>query len=145
VLFAQNKSLDKSDALLVRAFANGLPEGNRFLVGRAIGYQRSGQLDRALKLLNDAAAAKPDEPDVWLFRGRYRMERQDCAGALADFQRASRLAPGNAAVFASLGIAQMCLNDAAGARVSFQRSLDLDPNQPDVRGYLRSTTTRGRS
>jgi Tfp pilus assembly protein PilF len=145
LLFAQQASLDKSDGLLVRAFANGLPEGNRYLIGRAIGYQRAGQLDRALKLLTDAAGAKPDEPDVWLFRGRYRLERQDCAGALTDFQRAAKLAPSNAAAFASQGIAQMCLNDAAGARASFLRSLELDPNQPDVRGYLRSTTARGRS
>lgn len=144
LLFAQQASLDKSDGLLVRAFANGLPEGNRYLIGRAIGYQRAGQLDRALKLLTDAAGAKPDEPDVWLFRGRYRLERQDCAGALTDFQRAAKLAPSNAAAFASQGIAQMCLNDAAGARASFLRSLELDPNQPDVRGYLRSTTARGR-
>ncbi|HET7218920.1 MAG TPA: alkaline phosphatase family protein [Vicinamibacterales bacterium] len=145
MLFAQRTSLDKSDGLLVRAFANGLPEGNRYLIGRAIGYQRSGQLDRAVKLLTDAAAAKPDEPEIWLFRGRYRMERQECAGALTDFQRATKLAPSNPAAFASQGVAQMCLNDTAGARASFQRSLELDPNQPDVRGYLRSTTTRGRS
>ena len=145
LLFAQQASLDKSDGLLVRAFANGLPEGNRYLIGRAIGYQRAGQLDRALKLLTDAAAAKPEEAEVWLFRGRYRMERQDCGGALADFQRATKLAPTNPAAFASQGVAQMCLNDAAGARASFVRSLELDANQPDVRGYLRSTTARGRS
>jgi Tfp pilus assembly protein PilF len=148
MLFAQNTSLDKSDTLLVRAFANGMPEGTRYLIGRAIGYQRNGQLDRAVKLMNDAAAAKPDEPEIWLFRGRYRLERQDCAAALNDFQRAAQLAPGNAAAFASQGIAHMCLNDSAAARASFQRSLELDPNQPEVRGYLRSMsggTTRGQS
>ena len=91
----------------MRAFANGLPEGNRYLIGRAIGYQRAGQLDRALKLLTDAAAAKPDEPEVWLFRGRYRVERQDCAGALTDFQRAAKLAPSNPAAFAS-GVSRKC-------------------------------------
>jgi Tfp pilus assembly protein PilF len=144
MLFAQNTSLDKSDTLLVRAFANGMPEGTRYVIGRAIGYQRSGQLDRAVKLMNDAAVAKPDEPEVWLFRGRYRLERQDCAAALNDFQRAAQLAPRNPAAFASQGIAYMCLNETAAARASFQRSLELDPNQPDVRGYLRSTT-RGRS
>ena len=113
LLFAQNTSLDKSDTLLVRAFANGLPEGTRFLVGRAIGYQRDGQVDRSLKLLTDAAIAKPDEPEVWLFRGRYRLEQRDCASALSDFQRATRLAPANAAAFASQGIAELCVNDLA--------------------------------
>jgi tetratricopeptide (TPR) repeat protein len=137
LLFAQNQSLDKSDTLLVRAFANGLPEGTKFLVGRAIGYQRSGQLDRSLRLLDQAARAKPDELDVWLFRGRYRVEANDCRGAVNDFQQATRLRPDNAGAYASLGIAQMCVGDAASARASFERSLALDPNQPKVREYLR--------
>jgi len=145
LLFAENTSLDKSDTLLVRAFASGLPEGTRYVVGRAIGYQRSGQLDRSIKLLTDAAIAKPDEPEIWLFRGRYRMDQRDCASALSDFQRATRLAPANAAAFASQGIAELCVNDVASAQKSFERSLALDANQPKVREYLRSTQTRGRS
>jgi Tfp pilus assembly protein PilF len=144
LLFAQNTSLDKSDTLLVRAFASGLPEGTRYLIGRAIGYQRSGSLDRALKLLTDAIVAKPDEAEVWLFRGRYRLDRQDCPGALADFRQTTQLAPANAAAFASQGVAQLCTNDRAGARASFQRSLALDSNQPNVREYLRSTGMGGR-
>jgi tetratricopeptide (TPR) repeat protein len=136
LLWARSESIDKSDALLVRAFANGLPEGTRFLIGRAIGYQRNGQIDRSISLLNAAAAAKPDEPDVWLFRGRYRVERGDCAGAVDDFRRAVRLSPENAGAYASMGLAQLCAGDAAGGRASFQRSLQLDPNQPKVRQYL---------
>jgi tetratricopeptide (TPR) repeat protein len=136
LLWARGESIDKSDALLVRAFANGLPEGTRFLIGRAIGYQRNGQIDRSISLLNAAAAAKPDEPDVWLFRGRYRVERGDCAGAVDDFRRAVRLAPQNAGAYASMGLAQLCAGDAAGGRASFRRSLQLDPNQSRVRQYL---------
>ena len=142
ILFAQQTSLDKSDALLVRAFAKGLPEGTRYLIGRAIGYERSGQIDRSLKLLTDAASAKPDEPEVWLFRGRYRMEQQDCASALADFRRATALDASNPQAFASQGVAELCVNDAAAARRSFARSLELDGNQPKVRDYLRSTQAR---
>jgi tetratricopeptide (TPR) repeat protein len=137
LLFAAQKSPDKSDALLVRAFASGLPEGTRFLVGRAIGYQRAGRVDRALKLLTDAAAAKPDEPEVWLFRGRYRVDSSDCEGAISDFERAIRLNSANAAAHASLGLAQLCAGNDAAAREAFARSLALDPNQPKVREYLR--------
>lgn len=137
LLWARGESLDKSDALLVRAFANGLPEGTRFLIGRAIGYQRNGQIDRSVSLLNQAAAAKPDEPEVWLFRGRYRVERGECAGAVEDFRQAARLTPKNPAVYASQGLAELCAGDAAAARSSFRRSLDLDPDQPKVREYLR--------
>jgi Flp pilus assembly protein TadD len=136
LLFSQNKSPDQSDALLVRAFANGLPEGTRFLIGRAIGYQRAGRIDRSLKLLTDAAAAKPDEPEVWAFRGRYRVESNDCAGAISDFERAIRLDAASAPAYASLGLAQMCAGDGRSARESFKRSLALDPNQPKVRELL---------
>ena len=137
LLFAEQKSPDKSDALLVRAFANGLPEGTRFLIGRAIGYQRAGRVDRSLKLLTDAAAAKSDEPEVWAFRGRYRVETGDCAGAIADFERSIRLDTANAGAHASLGLAHLCAGDTAAARESFKRSLALDPNQPQVREMLR--------
>jgi tetratricopeptide (TPR) repeat protein len=137
LLFAERRSLDKSDALLVRAFANGLPEGRRYLIGRAIGYQREGRVDRSLKLLTDAAAAKSDDAEVWLFRGRYRVDSGDCAGAVTDFQRAVHLDPANAAAYASLGLGQMCAGDKAAARESFKRSLSLDPNQPKLREMLR--------
>ena len=137
LLWARGDAPDKSDALLVRAFANGLPEGTKFLIGRAIGYQRNGQIDRSVSLLNQAAAAKPDEPEVWLFRGRYRVERGECDGAVNDFRQAARLQPQNPAVYASQGLAELCAGDTAAARASFQRSLRLDPDQPKVREYLR--------
>jgi Flp pilus assembly protein TadD len=138
LLFTQN-ALDKSDALLVRAYAHDLPEGRRYLIGRAIGYQRAGNMERSVRLLNQAAAAKADDPEVLLFRGRYRVESGDCAGAVADMQRATELAPTNPAAFASLGLAETCAGDAAAAQKSFRRSLELDPNQPQLRQYLQKS------
>lgn len=137
LLFAEN-SLDKSDALLVRAYAHDLPEGRKFLIGRAIGYQRSGQVDRSVRLLNQAAAAKADDPEVLLFIGRYKVEAGDCGGAVVNMRRATELAPGSASAFASLGLAQTCAGDRGGAQKSFRRSLELDPNQPKLRQYLKS-------
>lgn len=135
LLFVEGER-DRSDELLLRAFAGGLPEGTRFLVGRAIGYQRAGEAARSLRLMNAAADKRPDEPEVWLFRGRYRVEAGDCAGALADFQKAAGLAPENAGAHASLGLARICLGDRTGARKAFERSLALDPSQRNVRQYL---------
>ena len=137
MLYAQGAQFDRSDALLARAFANGLPEGSRFLIGRAIAYQRSGQIDRSVALLNQAVAARPADPELRLFRGRYRVERGECAAAVVDFQQAAKLAPDNAAAFASKGLAEACAGDMAAARESFRRSLTLDPNQPKLREYLR--------
>jgi tetratricopeptide (TPR) repeat protein len=136
LLFAQNRDLDRSDELLLRAFANGLPEGPRFVVGRAIGYQRANHVERSLKLMARAALARPDEPEVWLFQGRYRVEKGDCRGALGDFQKAVRLSPENPAAHASQGLARLCMGDRVGARESFERSLQLDPAQPKLLEYL---------
>jgi len=93
-------------------------------------------VNRSVRLLNQAAAAKPDDPEVLLFRGRYRVESGDCAGAVADMRRATELAPVNPAAFASLGLAETCAGDQPAAQKSFQRSLELDPNQPQLRQYL---------
>jgi Flp pilus assembly protein TadD len=137
LLFERERDLDRSDALLVRAFGSGLPEGRKFLIGRAIGYQRSGRLDRSLKLLETALRVRPEEPEVWLFSGRYRIEKGDCTGAVSDIEKATRLAPQHAQAFASLGLARLCAGDSVGARRDLNRALEIDPAQPVVRQYLR--------
>lgn len=138
LLFAAGE-LDRADELLVRAFGGELPEGTRFVIGRAIGYQRSGDVERALRLLDAAIAARGDEPEVLLFRGRYRIERGECQGALEDFLAAERLAPANPAAPASAAMAHLCLGNPGGARVALERSLSLDPAQPRVRELLART------
>ena len=116
----------------------GCRKGPRFLIGRAIGYQRAGQADRSLKLVSAALEAQPTDAELWLFRGRYRIEAKDCAGAVADFQKAEQIAPRQASAYTSEGLAQMCAGNPAAARRAFDRSLELDPNQPKVREFLRT-------
>jgi Flp pilus assembly protein TadD len=137
LLLQLQRDLDRSDALLVRAFAKGLPEGRKFLIGRAIGYQRTGSASRSLRLLEQAVTSKPDDVELRLFRGRYRIDAEDCEGALEDFRAASTLQPQNAVPYASAGIAEMCLGRDADARRSFARSLAIDPNQPRLQAFLR--------
>lgn len=137
LLFKLERDSDLSDSMLVRAFANGLPEGRSFLIGRAIGYQRSGSLQRSLRLLEQAVASKPDDIELRLFRGRYRIEAQDCSGALEDFRAASRIDPDNAVPYASAGIAEICLGRSEDARRSFARSLAIDPDQPKLKAFMR--------
>lgn len=137
LLFAGEVDLDRSDALLVRAFGSGLPEGKKYLIGRAIGYQRSGRVDRSLKLLENALRLRPEEAEVWLFSGRYRVEKGDCAGGASDIEKATRLDSSNPAAHASLGLARLCSGDREAARTALLRSLELDPSQPAVREYLR--------
>ncbi len=135
MLFAGNE-LDRADDLLLRAVENALPDGTKFLIGRAIGYQRAGTPERSLRLLDRAVAIRPEEREFWLFRGRYRVEARQCQGALEDFRRAVELDPGDPAVHASAALAALCLGDRATALEGLRRSLALDPNQPRVRTML---------
>jgi Flp pilus assembly protein TadD len=138
VLYAMGQNLDRSDALLINAFAGGMPDGGKFVVGRAMAYQRSGNAARSLTLMDAAVAANARDPELWLFRGRYRIDTGDCRSAGVDFDRAIALSPDNAAAYAARGVARLCMGDRAGARQAFARSLELDPSQPKIGEYLRS-------
>ena len=124
---------DRADELLLSALANDLPDVKSYLIGRAISYQRDGKLPRSMALLARAVEIEPSEDEYWLFLGRYRVEAKDCAGALQAFDRAASIAPANAAVPASAGVAHLCLGNRDQASAAFRRSLELDPAQPKVR------------
>ena len=136
VLYAMGQDLDRSDSLLVHAFGGGMPDGARYLIGRAIAYQRNGDAARSLRLMDAAVAANGRDPELWLFRGRYRIESGDCRGAVQDFDRALALAPDNASAFGASGVARLCAGDRAGARRAFERALQIDPSQSKIREYL---------
>jgi tetratricopeptide (TPR) repeat protein len=135
LLHSQHQDLDRSDDLLVRALAAGLPDGVDYAAARAVLYTRSGEAERGLRLLDRALEARPADPRLHLLRGRYHLERHHCQQALADFDAASA-DPRSALAQSSAGIARLCLNDSAGAAVNFRRSLAIDPNQPEIRRAL---------
>ena len=136
LLFAQEK-LEESDRFLLRAVANHHPEGVQYLIGRAIGYHRNDQADRSRRLLERAVEARPEEPELWLFRGRYLIDAGDCATASESFDRALALDPANPGAFAAAAMAKVCLGDREGAIAALRRSLELDPSQPAVQKMLR--------
>ena len=136
LLFDRKENLQRSDELLIRAIANGLPEAPRYAIERAIYYQRSGHLDRSAKLLEDAVAARPDDSELRMFRGRYRVALNQCAGALDDFLTVQRAHPNDAVAWASAGLAELCLGNQTEAADYIRHSLELDPNQPKLRQYL---------
>jgi tetratricopeptide (TPR) repeat protein len=129
-MFDANRDLDRADDLLVAALQNGLPDATRFVIVRAIAYQRSSRAGRSLHLLSQAVTAAPGNAELRMFRGRYRMDQHDCPGALDDFLTAESQAPNNALAFASAGLAQMCQGDSGAAQTSFARARQLDPNLP---------------
>ena len=128
--------LERADRLAVAAFAAGLPSGGALLVGRARAYRDRGRPERSVALLGGALAARPDDAELRLFRGRYRVEAGDCRGAAEDFAAVTRARPRDAVAHASLGMARLCLGDTAGAAAALRRSLEVDPAQPAVRAAL---------
>lgn len=136
LLHSQRKDLDRSDDLLVRSLAAGLPDAVDYAMGRTVAYARGGEAERGLRLLDRALATRPQEPRLHLLRGRYRLERHQCEKALDDFETAAGADPRNALAFASVGLAQLCIGDGEGAARSFHRSLQIDPDQPEIRRAL---------
>ncbi|HEX7678129.1 MAG TPA: alkaline phosphatase family protein [Thermoanaerobaculia bacterium] len=132
-LFGAKRDLDRSDALLVASLQHGLGDAVTYIVTRALGYQREGRAERGLRLLDAAVGVAPSEPELRMFRGRFRMDAHDCRGALTDFQTTDQQRPNNPITLASEALAEMCLGDNAAARASIERSLQLDPNQPLLR------------
>jgi Flp pilus assembly protein TadD len=135
-LFSRGEELDRADALLVRAASNGLPEATKYTIERAIAYQRSGRGARSLHLLESAVAAQPNDPELHMFRGRYRVESKDCSGALDDFRTASTLKPADPVAHAAAGYALLCLGRQTDAQSELRRSLEIEPNQPMLRRLL---------
>jgi len=97
-------------------------------------HRQHVDLARADKLLDEAIAIDPNQPHWRAMRGRYRMEKHDCRGALDDFRHA--LQGDDAVLYASIGTAELCLGDEAAARKAFEQSLAIDPNQPRLRELL---------
>lgn len=134
-LFAAGE-LDASDAALARAFAAGLPDGARLVVARAAHYANGDRLTRAVTLLDQALAGGAEEGDLWLYRGRYRVQAGDCAGALADLDRATALLPASSDAFATAALAHLCAGDRPSAIAALRRAGELAPGDARLRALL---------
>jgi tetratricopeptide (TPR) repeat protein len=97
-------------------------------------HRQHVDLTRADKLLDEAIAIDPNQPHWRAMRGRYRMEKHDCRGALDDFRAA--LQGDDAVLYASIGTSELCLGDEVAARKAFEKSLAIDPNQPRLRALV---------
>jgi Flp pilus assembly protein TadD len=136
VLFQQKRDLERSNELLLRSLRNGLPDAPKYVIERAIWYQRHGDARKSLALVDAAVGVRSNDPELHMFRGRYRVELRDCAGALEDFKIVEQLKPQDPVALASAGLAEICLGDRAAATDLFRRSLAIDPNQPVLRRFL---------
>jgi tetratricopeptide (TPR) repeat protein len=102
--FEKTGRLDMAERDL-RILLGILPDANTHLRLASV-YRRLGELDKAEKVLNEAAARYPSSAKVFLDRGGTRLMRGDKDGAKADFRRALDLEPGMKEALANLKLAE---------------------------------------
>jgi tetratricopeptide (TPR) repeat protein len=122
VILALPSETDRSNDLLVQAYALGLPDGIRYVAARAGRYQRAGDAQRGARLLAAAAEARPRDAEIWQLRGRYAVDRGECGAAIAHYEKAVALSSAEPTAQAGLGLAQLCLGDEAGAVETLTRA-----------------------
>src|SRR6266850_8061450 len=74
-----------------------------------------------------ALGQTPRKPEQFYDRGVGRLEREDLAGALADFNKAIELLPKYSAAYSVRGTVKKKMGDVEGAVVDFTRSIELTP------------------
>lgn len=86
----------------------------------------SGQLDRALKQIDEAILRSPDESRSWILRGRILLEAGRLEPALASFAKASELRPESAEAHYYQGIVHERWFEPEKALVSYEQATTLD-------------------
>jgi tetratricopeptide (TPR) repeat protein len=124
------------------------PHDGRILLGRARCYLRQKLIAQALSDLEAAQQLDPSTPieereqqqfaELYLDRSKQALDHRDFVAAVADLQRASKLAPRDARAFSRLGAAWSGQKQWQKAADSLTTALAI---APDDRDYL----TRGRA
>jgi tetratricopeptide (TPR) repeat protein len=84
-------------------------------------YLEAKQNDKALALLPDLLAAKPDNSELHLLRGSLLMEKRQYPDAAVSFRRASELAPNSPEGFTNLASALYLMKDYPGTVAALEK------------------------
>lgn len=121
------------------------PDNARRVLPTAWSHWRHGERDRAIALLNDAAAAAPDDPELHDQLGLMRMECGDAAGAIAAFEAAVQHGPHLADAARHLGLAYGTVGRMEDAARMLTRAARLRPDEPacamELALVLKTTST----
>lgn len=101
-------------------------------VSDAAGLVRQGDLDGAIRLLQEAAEARPQDVDVLLMLGSALSHIPRRSEAVQALLRAIELSPGEARVHASAGTVFAKLGEHDAALQVLERAVSLDPGLGDA-------------
>jgi len=99
-------------------------------------YRKSGQIDRALEVLNAWIDARPNYTSGHIVRGRCHLDQQNDVEALAAFQRVLELDPENIIAVKSLGEIAERQGQRDTAREWVGRLLEIDPMNEEGQAAL---------
>jgi tetratricopeptide (TPR) repeat protein len=109
---------------------------------RGMEAYRGGRLAQARIELQDAAAARPDDPMPHIWLGRVARDQGDYATAGREITRAVQLDPRNYQAHREMGSYFLTLRNYDAARRSFVRALEIQPRDRTSLGYLGCSLVR---
>ncbi|MBY0433696.1 MAG: tetratricopeptide repeat protein [Cyclobacteriaceae bacterium] len=86
----------------------------------------SGNTEASDKLLDEAIQRSPGLPYPLADRAFHKLEKNDLAGALADYNEVVRLEPENEENYINRGLVKEKMNDLPGALKDFSKAIDLN-------------------
>jgi len=122
----------------LRAFEHALqiePGNVAALEGAAQLEFRAGNQD-ALPFLEKLLELNPDDQTVHAMMAALAFKRNDCAAAVAHYQKCPQLVEGNVPALSQFGACLFRLNRADEALAAFQRIADLQPQDSQALYYL---------
>jgi tetratricopeptide (TPR) repeat protein len=103
---------------------------------RGMDAYRGGRLALARTEFQDAANARPDDPNPHIWLGRVARDQGDFATAGREISRAVQLDPRSFQAHRELGSYFLTLRNYDAARRSFVRALEIQPRDRTSLGYL---------
>jgi tetratricopeptide (TPR) repeat protein len=122
-LLLENKKYAEAITGLEVAYRKDPTEANR--VALALAYLFHEELDKALPLLKDAAAAEPANYDVRMAYGRALRDGRQFPAAAAEFRDAVKLKPNDAAAWSDYAGTAYMAGDLPTALAAFEKARDL--------------------
>lgn len=108
-------------------------------------YQKTGREPQALACLRDAVAAVPDSNILWSMLGAAFGRSGNLESSIRAYEKSVALKPTALACKTLAALYFEVRKDSKRATVLWKQSLELEPNQPEVREFLRRYGTAGRA
>lgn len=145
---AKVSSLIKEDPIAAAAYWGSLYDSNPANPEPAARYgealRKVGNLERALRVLEQAAARHPQDPRVLNQYGKTLMSLNRAAEAVPVLGRAATIAPKDASILAAEGVALDQVGDHAAAKERYKAALALEPdNVTTLNNYALSCLLTG--